>query len=60
VSKKNKYLDLRGLRSNPLFHQLLQALNELASVGSEERALMENISKHISGHGDRSRTLFDI
>jgi putative DNA methylase len=49
VSKVNEYLDLRGLRRNPLFHQLLQALIELAPAGGEERALMESISNHVSG-----------
>ena len=49
VSKVNDYLDLRGLRRNPLFHQLLQALIELAPVGSEERSLMESISNHVGG-----------
>ena len=49
VSKVNDYLDLRGLRRNPLFHQLLQALIELAPAGSEERSLMESISNHVGG-----------
>ena len=49
VSKVNEYLDLRGLRRNPLFHQLLQALIELAPAGSEERSLMESISNHVGG-----------
>ena len=48
VSKVNEYLDMRGLRRNPLFHQLLQALIELAPAGSEERSLMESISNHVS------------
>ena len=51
VNKVNDYLDIRGLRRNQLFHQLLQALIELAPVGSEERALMESISNHIAGRG---------
>ncbi len=49
VSRVNEYLDLRGLRRNPLFHQLLQALIELAPAGSEERSLMESISNHVGG-----------
>lgn len=49
VSKVNEYLDLRGLRRNPLFHQLLQALIELAPAGSEERSLLESISNHVGG-----------
>lgn len=45
VSKVNEYLDLRGLRRNLLFHQLLQALIELAN--GEERSLLESISNHV-------------
>ncbi|MBN2007576.1 MAG: DUF1156 domain-containing protein [Anaerolineae bacterium] len=47
VTKVDAYLDARGLRRNALFHQLLQALIELASAGSEERALLESISNYI-------------
>jgi putative DNA methylase len=47
VNKVNDYLDIRGLRRNQLFHQLLQALIELAPAGSEERALLESISNHV-------------
>jgi len=47
VTKVDVYLDARGLRRSPLFHQLLQALIELAPAGSEERALLESISKHV-------------
>lgn len=49
VNKVNEYLDLRGARRNPLFHQLLQALIELAPAGSEERSLLESISNHMGG-----------
>src|SRR5579863_427537 len=45
----DEYLDARGLRRNALFHQLLQALIELAPAGSEERSLLESISNHIAG-----------
>ena len=38
VVKVDDYLDVRGLRRNKLFQQLLQALIELAAAGSEERA----------------------
>jgi len=44
VVKVDEYLDNKGLRRNVLFHQLLQALIELADVGSDERALLESIS----------------
>jgi len=58
VSKVNEYLDLRGARRNPLFHQLLQALIELAPVGSEERSLLESISNHVGGKQANAPRLF--
>jgi len=39
--KVDAYLDARELRRNALFHQLLQALIELASAESAERAMLE-------------------
>ena len=48
----NEYLDGRGLQRNPLFHQLLQALIELAPAGSDERAVLEALSNHAAAHGD--------
>ena len=44
----DEYLDARGLRRNALFHQLLQALIELAPAATEERSLLESISNHIA------------
>jgi putative DNA methylase len=62
VVRVDEYLDARGLRRNALFHQLLQALIELAPAGSEERSLLESISNHISARpasaADRQVTLF--
>ena len=58
VNKVNDYLDVRGLRRNQLFHQLLQALIELAPAGSEERSLMESISNHVVGRGHDLQKLF--
>lgn len=58
VNKVNDYLDIRGLRRNQLFHQLLQALIELAPAGSEERALLESISNHVVGRGQDLQKLF--
>ncbi|MCL4370917.1 MAG: DUF1156 domain-containing protein [Chloroflexi bacterium] len=49
LSEVNSYLDLRGLRRNALFNQLLQALIELSPAGSDERALLESISNHVGG-----------
>ncbi len=51
VAKVEEYLDGRGLRRNALFHQLLQALIELAPAGSEERSLLESISNHVAALG---------
>ena len=48
----NEYLDHRGLQREPLFHQLLQALIELAPAGSEERAVLEALSNHAAARGD--------
>jgi putative DNA methylase len=58
VGRVNDYLDLHGLRRNQLFQQLLQALIELAPVGSEERALLESISNHVVGRGNIAPRLF--
>ena len=52
------FLDIRGLRHNQLFHQLLQALIELAPAGIEERALMESISNHVVGRGLHLQKMF--
>jgi adenine-specific DNA methylase len=54
VSKVDEYLESHALGYNTLFGQLLQALIELAGTGSEERALLENISNHVK---DRSGIL---
>ena len=51
VIKVDEYLDMRGLGHNTLFHQLLQALIELAPAGSEERSLLESISNHVAQRG---------
>ncbi len=51
-ARVNEYLDNWGLQRNALFHQLLQALIELAPAGSEERAILEALSNHAAAHGD--------
>ena len=50
--KVDDYIDTRGLQRNALFHQLLQALIELASVDSEERSILEALSNHATARGD--------
>lgn len=51
VTKVDDYLYTKGLGHNALFHQLLQALIELAPTGSEERSLLESISNHVAARG---------
>jgi len=51
VVKVDEYLDAKGLRRNALFHQILQALIELARAGGEERAFLESISNHVVARG---------
>ena len=53
-SKVNGYLDERGLQRNALFAQILQALIELAEVGSEERSILEALSNHIASRSEVS------
>jgi adenine-specific DNA methylase len=50
-TKVDEYLDVRGLKRNALFAQLLQALIELADPGSEERSILESLSNHIAARG---------
>jgi len=51
VVKVDEYIDRRALRRNALFHQVLQALIELADAGSEERSFLESISNHVAARG---------
>lgn len=51
LARVDEYVDSRALRRNALFHQLLQALIELAPAGSEERSLLESISNHLASRG---------
>ena len=47
-ARVNDYIDDNGLARHALFARLLQALIELATAGSEERALLESLSNHIA------------
>jgi hypothetical protein len=51
VGQVDEYLNLRGLRRNALFLQVLQALIELAPAGNGERSLLESISNHVAARG---------
>ena len=42
------YLESRGLKRNVLFNQLLQALIELSTFGSDERSMLESLSNHVA------------
>ena len=50
--KVNGYIDDHGLGRHALFARLLQALIELASAGSEERAILESLCNHIASRAD--------
>jgi hypothetical protein len=49
--KVDDYLDSRALLRNNTFHQVLQALIELADTGSEERSILESISNQLKARG---------
>jgi len=49
--KVDDYLDSRALLRNNAFHQVLQALIELADTGSEERSILESISNQLKARG---------
>ena len=51
VVKVDEYLDVRALRRNSIFIQLLQALIELSQSGSDERAILESLSNHMASRG---------
>ncbi len=57
VIKVDEYLDARGLKRNALFHQLLQALIELAGEGTEERAVLESVSNHLVARGGSTKQI---
>ena len=49
--KVDAYLKARSLWTNELFAQVLQALIELADVGSDERSTLEYIQSHVTARG---------
>lgn len=53
LRKVDDYIEERGLRRNPLFPRLLQALVELARKDNqqEERTLLETIMNHVTACG---------
>ncbi len=53
VQRVDGYLESQGLRRNPLFPRLLQAIIELARKDNQpdERALLETIMNHVTARG---------
>ena len=51
VAEVDRYVEVRGLRANRLFPQVVQALIELSEAGSAERSVLESIANHIRGQG---------
>ena len=47
------YIELRGLRRNEVFSQVVQALIEMAGEGTEERAQLERVQNMVRGQGNR-------
>ncbi len=50
-TKVDDYLEIRGLKRNTIFAQLLQTLIELAPTASEERSILESLSNHLAARG---------
>jgi len=51
VAPVDRYLQQQGLLRLPLFQQVLQAIIELAAVGSDERSIAESLSNHVKKQG---------
>jgi len=54
--KVDDYPDSKGLRGAQLFHQLLDALIELAAHASEERSILESLPNHVRAAGAKLET----
>lgn len=61
--KVDEYLDIRVLLRNNTFHQVLQAMIELAPQSGEERSILESISNHLRARGvtvvEKQKKIFD-
>lgn len=51
VVKVDDYIESKALRRNTVFLHLLQALIELSTEGTDERAILESLSNHVSARG---------
>ena len=62
-SRVDAYLEAQGLWRNDLFRQVAQAVLELATPGTDERATLEYIQNHLKSEGGavtpRQRALLD-
>ena len=62
-SRVDTYLEAQGLWRNDLFRQVAQAVLELATPGTDERATLEYIQSHLKSEGGavtpRQRALLD-
>jgi len=56
VRKVDDYLDQNALRRHELFVRLIQSLIELSEQGSDERALLESLSNHLSAKAAKADT----
>ena len=55
-ARVDRYLTERGLWRHELFARVVQAVIELASEASEERAILESIQNHLQGSGASAST----
>jgi len=62
VQRVDTYIEDQGLRRNPVFPRLLQALIELAGKDNQpdERALLETIMNHVNARGAHPQMRFQM
>jgi putative DNA methylase len=62
VHRVDSYIEDQGLRRNPVFPRLLQALIELAGKDnqSDERSLLESIMNHVTARGAHPQMRFEL
>ncbi|MFH1016536.1 MAG: hypothetical protein V1771_06010 [Chloroflexota bacterium] len=56
VQKVDAYIENQGIRRNPVFPRLVQALIELAGADTDERRLLESIQNQITARGAHPQT----
>jgi hypothetical protein len=62
VIKVNEYLELRGLRHNRMFVQIIQALIEQSRAGdsADERSILERLQNHLKSLGNVAQTVLQL